>query len=77
MRDPSERTCAITVRKPHRWAETQQKSVREQSALISTLILTKEGVNRAVKDINYMFEKTAKHSKMKTKIVRKQNLSKN
>lgn len=29
--DPSERTCAITVRKPHRWAETEQKSVREQS----------------------------------------------
>ncbi len=67
------------IRKPYRWgensAEEYQKALSSQKiqALIdnflnNTYAHTNEGVNLAVKDINYIFEKSAKLSKLKKKI---------
>ncbi len=66
------------IRKPYRWgensAEEYQKALSSQKiqALIhnflnNTYAHTNEGVNLAVKDINYIFEKSARLSKLKTK----------
>ncbi len=66
------------IRKPYRWAENSaeeyQKALSSQKiqALIdnflnNTYAHTNKGVNLAVKDINYIFEKSAKLSKLKTK----------
>ncbi len=66
------------IRKPYRWAENSaeeyQKALSSQKiqALIdnflnNTYAHTNEGVNLAVKYINYLFEKSAKQSKLKTK----------
>ncbi len=66
------------IRKPYRWgensAEEYQKALSSQKiqALIdnflnNTYAHTNEGVNLAVKDIKYIFEKSAKLSKLKTK----------
>ncbi len=63
------------IRKPYRWtensAEEYQKALSSQKiqALIdnflnSTYAHTNEGVNLAVKDINYIFEKSAKQSNL-------------
>ncbi len=73
------------IRKPYRWAENSaeeyQKALSSQKiqALIdnflnNTYAHTNEGVNLAVKDINYIFEKSAKLSKLKTKNGQKQIL---
>ncbi len=73
------------IRKPYRWAENSaeeyQKALSSQriQALIdnflnNTYTHTNEGVNLAVKDINYIFEKSAKLSKLKTKNGQKQIL---
>ncbi len=66
------------IRKPYRWAENcaeeYQKALSSQKiqALIdnflnNTYAHTNEGVNLAVKDINYIFEKSAKIYNLKTK----------
>ncbi len=66
------------IRKPYRWAENSaeeyQKALSSQKiqALIynflnNTHAHTNEGVNLAVKDINYIFEKSVKQSKLKIK----------
>ncbi len=73
------------IRKPYRWgensAEEYQKALSSQKiqALIdnflnNTYAHTNKGVNLAVKDINYIFEKSAKLSKLKTKNGQKQIL---